>query len=413
MKSVKRLISGFAFILTMCGIASADEFHYNNALIGDRASGMGGAYTAISDDATGLYYNPGGIVYSSGKNLSASVNAYYNVTKTYKGAISGYDWERNSSALLPNYFGIVQPLGKFKFGFSYAVPDSINEDQDQSFYNLSSTISRYIINFNNEDNTFNFGPSLGAEIAKDLSAGVTLYVHKRKAQFILNQIVITSTGGDEWLNKYFELNEWGVRPVIGLIWAPFQKLSLGFSASKTYVTSSKATDQNTCSDPTGIGANCPNSNLLRFPDIRDNTERKYPTRLALGAAYFASGSLLISGDLTYYTSVTDPIFGNKEPVLNVALGTEYYLSKNWALRGGVYTNMANTPDIQPGVTAIEEHIDVYGGSLSISHFTRNTSVTFGGGLISGDGKSQITGSTNAQDASIFGWTISLSSSYSY
>ena len=35
------------FLFAMFGVATADEFHYNNFLIGDRAAGMGGAYTAI------------------------------------------------------------------------------------------------------------------------------------------------------------------------------------------------------------------------------------------------------------------------------------------------------------------------------------------------------------------------------
>ena len=83
--------------------AMADDFHYTNLLIGDRASGMGGAYTAVSDDATGLYYNPAGIAYTMGRSFSASVNAYYNTEKKYKEVIGGNGWVRTSSSLLPNY----------------------------------------------------------------------------------------------------------------------------------------------------------------------------------------------------------------------------------------------------------------------------------------------------------------------
>jgi long-chain fatty acid transport protein len=415
MKRIFCLCAGLVVVVFLSVHAFADEFHYNSVLIGDRASGMGGAYTAISDDATGLYYNPAGIVYSSGKNLSASVNAFYNQTKTYKKAIAGYDWERNSSALLPNYFGIIQPLGNYRFGFSYAVPDTINEDQDQTFDNVPAVGDTYIINFNNDDNTYNFGPSFAFEIGKDLSAGITLYVHQRKAQFILNQLITFSGSTFEWTSTYFELNEWGVRPIMGIAWSPAEKISLGLSVSQAFILSSKASRQETCSDSTLGGCDnntSTNDAFFRF-EGRSNEERKYPARVGFGAAYFASNTFLITGDLTYYTKVTDPIFGNKEPVLNLALGTEYYLDKEWAVRGGFYTNMANTPEIQSGVTSVEEHINIYGGTLSLSHFTRNTSVTLGGSVSSGSGKSQITGGLNAQDASTFGWTISLSSSYSY
>ncbi len=138
-KSMFRKIIGFvlivAAIVSSGGAAVADDFHYTNLLVGDRASGMGGAYTAVSDDATGLYYNPAGVAYTTGRNMSASVNAYYDNEKTYKSVIGGNGWTRRSSSLLPNYFGVVQPLGKFKVGFSYAVPDSIMEDQSQTFHN--------------------------------------------------------------------------------------------------------------------------------------------------------------------------------------------------------------------------------------------------------------------------------------
>src|SRR3989338_10609470 len=59
----------------------ADEYHYNNIIIGDRASGMGGAYTAISDDPSGLYYNPAGIAFSFGRSLSGGAQAYHMVQK--------------------------------------------------------------------------------------------------------------------------------------------------------------------------------------------------------------------------------------------------------------------------------------------------------------------------------------------
>ena len=49
-----------SMIFSWTGFAAADEDHYNNIIIGDRPAGMGGAYTAISDDPSGLYYNPAG-----------------------------------------------------------------------------------------------------------------------------------------------------------------------------------------------------------------------------------------------------------------------------------------------------------------------------------------------------------------
>ncbi|MDH4233558.1 MAG: outer membrane protein transport protein [Gallionella sp.] len=407
------IILSTVFLLNVSKLAIADEFHYNNLLIGDRASGMGGAYTAISDDATGMYYNPAGIAYVGDKNFSASVNAYYSQVKTYDNVIGGQPFKRESSSLLANFFGIVKPFGKFKLGFSYAVPDAVSEDQKQIFENVSANTSRFTFDLNNRDTTINFGPTLAAEINKDLAVGLTMYVHKRDSQLIINQFVERMDTTSQWTNRYYWLNEMGVRPILGVAWSPVEKISLGLSLSSTFLLRSQSTSQETCWDDALI-AGCPLDNPAAFIQTptrkSNNTKRVYPVRMAIGAAYFIDRDLLLSGDLTYHTAVKDTLYGDRVATFNAALGTEYYLSKKWAVRAGLFTNRANTPDIQAGVTIIEEHINMYGGSLSITNFSGASSVTLGGSVNYGTGKSQILNDTSVQNASTFGWLIFLSSS---
>ncbi len=407
-------VCNLVLIFLLCGVSFADEFHYNNFLIGDRASGMGGAYTAISDDPSGLYYNPAGIVYATGKNLSASVNAYYSQKKTYDNVIGGQGWDRNSSSLLPNFFGITQPLGNFQFGFSYAVPDAILENQSQTFggsipTTLGSPATRYMINFNNEDTTYEFGPSLAAEINSNLSVGLTLYLHHRSNQTILNQLINLQDGRFEWSNQYINLVERGYRPVLGVMWSPAEKWTLGISVAKTMLYSESKTSQVIFKDANAL---TPNDVSVTFDSA--SGKRKYPLEVHGGVAYFASSSLLVSADGSYYAKVTDPVFGDRVQVFNAAIGTEYYLDKNWAVRGGLFSNLANTPDVVDGRTNQDEKIDIYGLSASISNFSRNTSITFGGNYSQGSGKAQIlANSTDIQDVKLQGWMIFLSSSYSY
>lgn len=84
------------------------------------------------------------------------------------------------------------------------------------------------------------------------------------------------------------------------------------------------------------------------------------------------------------------------------------------MRAGLYTDYANTPEVRSGGINQEEHIDLYESMPSISHFTRNTSVTSGGGLTYGSGKAQIINSiTDIQTADSQGWMVFPSPSYSY
>jgi len=92
------------FALALCALSAApvmaDDEHYVNFLLGGRAMGMGGAYTAISDDPAGMFYNPAGIVYAHSPNLSASVNAFRFSNKTFESVLTGgNDWSRENSAL--------------------------------------------------------------------------------------------------------------------------------------------------------------------------------------------------------------------------------------------------------------------------------------------------------------------------
>jgi long-subunit fatty acid transport protein len=416
-----------AMVVCSGGNAVADDYHYTNLLIGDRAAGMGGAYVGVSDDATGLYYNPAGIVYSSGGNLSASVNSYYDTTKTYKSVIGGNGWERKSSSLLPNYFGIVQPVGKFKVGLSYAVPESITADQDQVFHNLSLSssiasynpgvsISSYTINYNEESSVFDFGPSIAMEITNKFSTGLTLYYHRKKTQLILNQIITTTNGGHEITNDYRQTEEEGLRPILGFMWTPVDKFSAGIAISKVFVTRSNTSIQytydrnNIAFSSTDIsGSSLPGD--PGNPSLTTLAKRKYPTEIDLGFALFPTPSLLLDADIKYYTAVSEQ---NIEQVTNIALGSEYYLDRSWALRGGFYTNFANTPQVSSAKVNQSEHIDQYGATVSMSHFTRNTSVTFGGGYSYGTGDAQIIGgSSKIQDATFNGWMMFLAAAYSY
>lgn len=387
--------------------AVADENHYKNLLIGERPAGMAGAYTAVSDSPEGAFYNPAGLVYSVGKSLSVSVNAYNNSRTTYDGVVGGSDWTRNSSTLVPNYFGIVQPWGKGKIAFSYAVPDVVEEDQNQEFTNFSTSsgsIKSFNINLSEVDKTYKFGPSYAQKINDSLSIGGTLYIHYRQVKRIVNQYVYYQTSNYEWNNLNYKSTEYGIEPKLGVMWSPADKISLGLTLSKNTIFSSHSREQSTenkSATPTK------NETVVRTSD----DDRKFPLTASLGAAWFASESFLLTCDFDYFAEVSSE---NRASVVNFALGSEYYSSEEYAWRAGFYTNMANTPEVDSGGMNQQDNIDLYGITASVTRFTRSSAMTFGVNYASGSGDAQpISNSTSIFDASTESFTMYVSGSFSY
>ncbi len=394
----------------------ADEYHYINSLIGERSAGMGGAYVAVSDDPSGCYYNPAGIVLTTQRRLSVSVNAYHISTKTYedvlpKTAGGSENWELESSRLLPNFFGIVHELGPGRIGFSYAVTDSILRDQEQVYYNIRSAIpgvyiSRYVINIDDVDNTYNFGPSYALKLSDDLSIGTTLYIHHRDGKIIRNHLINLSNGEFDWENYYLSWTEWGLKPIIGIMWSPLEKISIGLTTSRTFLLSSEKRTQTTLRGPSSLGYG---PNDVYFSVDESEKKRRFPYQTTLGIAYFPNPSFLIAGDISYHSKVS-----GREDVVNIAFGTEYYTSPSFALRAGIFTDMANTPELSSSNTDQPEHIDIYGMSLSGTYFTRTSSLTIGAIYSYGKGEAQVIPQrTDIQDTVINSITVFIAAGYSY
>ncbi|MDW8095721.1 MAG: hypothetical protein RMI51_02850 [Aquificaceae bacterium] len=409
------LSSLFACLLS-AGVVFADEFHYRNFIPGERAAGMGGAYTAISDDPSGAFHNPAGLALIIGNKLSVNVNAYHVSDKSYVRVLprttgGADDWTLRSSGLVPNFFGIAQKFGPGVVGFSYAVTDSISRHQEQVFYNIKSRlpnryISRYVININDEDKTYNIGPSYALELSEKLSVGGTLYLHYRSSRIIRNQLVTLDDGQFEWANGYIKNSEYGLKPILGLMLSPVDKVSLGLTLSKVYLFKSDSRIQETYRGISSAGFGI---NDVNFDILTNKRKRDLPYETKAGIAYFPTRTFLISADLAYYTKTDD-----YEPVLNGAVGMEYYLRPSIALRSGLFTDFANTPKLKSNQTDQRERVDNYGASFSLSYFTKNSAITVGTVYVYGTGKAQIiSGQPDIQNVRTNTISVFLGTSYSY
>lgn len=427
--------------LTACQL-QADEYHYRDILIGDRAAGLGGAFTAIADDASGLYYNPAGVVYSPIPRVSGSVSAYNYRTTEYSSltkANPDQTWTRTSSGMVANYFGVVQPLGTGSVGFSIAVPNFDLENQNDEFIKIngSQRLSAYMnegnpqkvdqyIDFNNEDRTLLFGPSYGVQLASNFSVGATLYGYYRQRETTNWQYVYAKSALGEFedtLYQKIQTRELGVQPRLGIMWSPIEKLSLGLMVQHTFIASQSPEERNSnittfrevgSSDVKRLDID-DDLNYIeisaddKLPDPRmvSTPDNDLPTEINLGVAFFPSNELLYSFDFSYATK-TDVY----ESTWNAAAGAEYFLSPVWAVRGGLFTNNANTSSnvARDG----RDHVNLFGTAFSVSRYTPSSNISLGVNYSYGEGEANLfSRSDHTQDITVQSLSAYISASASF
>src|SRR5947209_18962765 len=73
--------------------ATADDANFRPYIVGSRAAGMGGAFTALADDGSGPYYNPGGLAFVRRSQVSLSGSVYGVVSGSNADALGdGHDF---------------------------------------------------------------------------------------------------------------------------------------------------------------------------------------------------------------------------------------------------------------------------------------------------------------------------------
>jgi long-chain fatty acid transport protein len=115
--------------------AQADLFHYSNLLIGPRAIGFGGAFTALSDDTSGLFYNPGGLALQSALELNGSINTFYLKKSHFENVFGDKEFTESARGSLSSFFGLSKRiylplLGHLQVGLAFINPDASLSDEN-------------------------------------------------------------------------------------------------------------------------------------------------------------------------------------------------------------------------------------------------------------------------------------------
>ena len=381
----------FVYLISFFGVNADQVFQSVHGFLGDRASGMGGAYTAVSDDATGTFYNPGGLGFASKSSFTASSSAYQKASDNYNNVDGpSRDYIRKSNSYFPNFVGFIAGSDKIKYGFSFASPYQSQTDVANSIpYPFQLVSGRYgynnYVSINKEDLTrTQFGPSLAFRITDRLSIGATLYYVRETRSFM-------ATDEYELLDKTMkrEVNydrklSIGFQPIFGFVYSLTDKLYIGMSLRKIFNTAGRRNSYYSDNDyyvyKSGFGSGGYTYNDSMFVQSRANVSMPAPTEIRTGISYYLSERLMLVTDFIYNSpyrqkgknysvSFSNPAtitFGDNEynelrriETKNIASGLEYFINQIFSLRIGFFTNQSSNKKIDWSKSAIEAAIYEY------------------------------------------------------
>ncbi len=369
-------------------------------LVGERASGLGGAYTAISDDPSGIYHNPAGIVFSLENYLSLSANGFTSGSTTYENVYPGQNYIYRSNDFVPVFFGFIQSWGKAKWGFAVIVPRSDNVDQADTITRTPpgpDSAESFTRKFLRQDLTYEIGPAYAMELADNFSIGFSLMGYMQDVKAIDNTTVLyppAGTGKYFWQMVNVNKKTYAITPKIGIQYMPNPRTSLGFTISRLFNLGGVGTARIT-KTKVNAGTNTPVTPSGTFNqdiDVQDVGNLAFaaptPVDISLGYAYFPNRAFLATVQLDWHSGQAGFADFPIRAVLDWSLGAEYHFFDWIAARAAIFSNNSRTYAIDTTKTNQQPHVNLFGTSLGVSFQRSGSSFTLGAAYMFGSGQGQ-------------------------
>lgn len=406
-----------AVSVLLAGQASADIYHYNNVIVGNRAMGMGGAFCAVADDASAVVYNPAGLAFALSNDISGSANAFYKRAINYKKTIGDQSFTEHSRGQLAPFFGGLQKLDHLSKGlvgaFGLYLSDSDLKDQNDIIE--TPTIERFHRTVNLRAATGNIALAVAKRLNSRMSVGFALNylsVDELVQEFQGVRVLATSDGIRQNLQQNIRqrLLISGLEPTLGVQVALTNRFTFGLQMKKAmilsqefensierYITFTDGSDNviTSVQDPDGTYGGGVFSRAA-VDETMDNPMGNWPAEIRTGFAWFANTRFLWTLDVIHRTATNgDYDLHDRGAVTNYATGLEYYATPSIPIRFGLFTNNDTRPEVEEGLANQQDHVDWTGMSLFVGWATSNSQLGFGYIGQLAEGKAQKIGGTTA------------------
>jgi hypothetical protein len=369
---------------------------------------MGGAATALADDGSGPYYNPGGIAFARASSLSLSASIYGLLRGSEKDGIGlGHDFTYQDINTLP-----VSTSAVFKWGsltepdgapvnalaVSVFVPDSlVIDDRKTANVQTAGTTGQQTEFRTISEQTIWAGVTYARRFGR-LGIGVSGYVLIATSTNSLDITLVESPTAFAILSGRLDRTNVGVVGALGARYDVSDHLKLGLS-----VFTQEAGIYQDRRLFVRVAGSAPTILTVSQGGLRASPT--LPWRIQLGGAWvagpwtFAADAMMLPPlDVRDDTDRASEGFDQhikRNLVVNGSVGAEYVVRGKYPVRAGFFTDFAASPsphayngttdDPNPN-TENGEHVNRYGGSLSVGYRTEHTATDVGTIISYGLGK---------------------------
>jgi long-chain fatty acid transport protein len=372
---IKKFLTSFFFFAFFLNQKEclADWAHHQSFLLGSKAAGMGGAYTALSDDPSGIYYNPAGMAFSDKNELSLNTTNYYKTITHQESfdSLTNSSFNLTDSQIYSGFFGGLLKINFFKnlfVGFALYTKDNVNIDST-----IHSMSNDGVVKIKNNQKLVSYqdyySGALSFKVTEKLGLGVSCSLFNIEYTELQNAIIKSGPHNNPDTpppNKIYVYETWmydssfsvqGIQVGLGVLMKMSKKISLGFSGTSKFILaqrgSSNLNDNTIVTDTDFVPIG--NNSFVSDQHVNVDTTTTYtkpfqslPMMLRAGIGFFPSKKQTWSFDLIYHSGAdaADPFY-RLYPVLNAAAGSNFKFFKHFKARFGLFTNFwAGDPTVK-------------------------------------------------------------------
>ncbi len=387
---------------------AADDNHYQSILIGERAAGLAGAFTAISDDSSGAYYNPAGLAEADHASFSLAVAVYGVARQSFLIEREGVESDNSNFISYPTTAAWIQRLrqgdeqgaGRIQAALSIVTPQSDVSRKRYSFPSVAQEPglqirSQQVVVHISEDDTMWIGLSAAWKVFRRLSIGATLYTTIRSGLYKVHNLAMHSLHDDQSgaeLGRIgvtegidIEFSHYGLLGLFGLVVPITDRLRLGASfrtPSAEIGGDASWTQFATTREESG-------EFKVASLEVDGAFHQKHPFKATLGGAYIVPRRYGVSLDFSIhgpvdkymvFASDADPeldtgVYMKKRLTWQLNAGGEYYLARVVPLRLGFFTNLSSYDPFEacvegvcgPHSNFLTSSLDMFGFAGSVGY----------------------------------------------